>query len=87
MNTSPKSHVRLQRANSQRRESKEIRRRERVIQISTNEESAIRLIGALLSKFHEKWSPGKKVLEMTECHKWTKPQESFKNAPTLAIVD
>ena len=51
-----------------------------------NEDSAIRLIGALLSEFHEQWSTGKKYLDMTEYHEWKK-QESFKTSSPLAIVE
>ncbi|OOH74406.1 hypothetical protein BOX24_02125 [Leptospirillum ferriphilum] len=51
-----------------------------------NEDSAIRLIGALLWAFHEQWSTGKKYLDMTEYHEWKK-QESFKTSPPLAIVE
>jgi transposase-like protein len=56
----------LQSTNSQERLNEEIQRRERVIRIFPNEDSAICLIGALLSEFHEQWSTGKKYLDMTE---------------------
>ena len=81
-----KYRVRLRSTNSQERLNEEIRRRERVIRIFPNEESAIRLIGALLSEFHEQWSTGKKYLDMTEYHEWEK-QESLKSSSSLAIVD
>ena len=61
-----KYRVRLRSANSQERLNEEIRRRERVIRIFPNEDSAIRLIGALLSEFHEQWSTGKKSFDMAE---------------------
>jgi len=53
-----KYRVRLRSTNSQERLNEEVRRRERVIRIFPNEDSAIRLIGALLSEFHEQWSNG-----------------------------
>ena len=85
--TFPKKYrVRLRSTNSQERLNEEIRRRERVIRIFPNEDSAIRLIGALLSEFHEQWSTGKKYLDMTEYHEWKK-QESFKTSSPLAIVE
>jgi transposase-like protein len=61
-----KYRVRLRSTNSQERLNEEIRRRERAIRIFPNEESAIRLIGALLSEFHEPWSTGKQSPNMTE---------------------
>jgi transposase-like protein len=82
-----KYRVRLRSTNSQERLNEEIRRREKVIRIFPNEDSAIRLIGALLSEFHEQWSTGKKYLEMTEYHEWKILQESSKGSPTLAIVE
>ena len=81
-----KYRVRLRSTNSQERLNEEIQRRERVIRIFPNEDSAIRLIGALLSEFHEQWSTGKKYLDMTEYHEWKKEQELSKTL-TLAIVD
>ncbi|WP_187694918.1 transposase, partial [Fervidicola ferrireducens] len=52
--------------------NEEIRRRERVIRIFPNRESAIRLIGALLMEQDEKWTSGKKYLDMTEYFEWHK---------------
>jgi len=53
---------RLRTTNSLERLNEEVRRRERVIRIFPNRESAIRLIGALLMEQDEKWASGKKVL-------------------------
>jgi len=50
---------RLRTTNSLERLNEEVRRRERVIRIFPNRESAIRLIGALLMEQDEKWASGK----------------------------
>jgi putative transposase len=47
-----------------------IRRRERVIRIFPNRESLVRLIGALLIEFDEKWASGRRYLDMTEYETW-----------------
>jgi transposase-like protein len=57
---------RLRTSNSIERLNEEIRRRERVIRIFPNENSLIRLIGALLVEQHEKWSTGKKYFVMDD---------------------
>jgi len=63
---------RLRTTNGLERLNEEIRRRERVIRIFPNRESAIRLIGALLMEQDEKWTSGKKYLDMTEYFEWHK---------------
>ena len=81
-----KYRVRLRSTNSQERLNEEVRRRERVIRIFPNEDSAIRLIGALLSEFHEQWSTGKKYFDMAEY--WElKKQEPFKTPSLLSVVE
>lgn len=65
---------RLRTTNSVERLNEEIRRRERVIRIFPNRESAIRLIGALLMEFDEKWANGRKYLDMSEYLQWRKEQ-------------
>ena len=57
---------RLRTSNSIERLNEEIRRRERVIRIFPNEQSIIRLLGALLIEQHEKWSTGKRYFNMTD---------------------
>ena len=47
---------RLRTTNMQERLNEEIRRRERVIRIFPNDESALRLMGALLAEFNETWA-------------------------------
>lgn len=61
-----KYHKRLRTTNSVERLNEEIRRRERVIRIFPNRESVVRLLGALLMEMDEKWSEGKKYLDMQE---------------------
>ena len=55
---------RLRTSNSIERLNEELRRRERVIRIFPNEESLLRLMGAVLIEQHEKWSAGKKYFNM-----------------------
>lgn len=55
---------RLRTTNGIERLNEEIRRRERVIRIFPNQESAERLIGALLMEQHESWSTGRKYFNM-----------------------
>jgi len=47
-------------ANSGERRNEEIRRRERVIRIFPNRESALRRLGALPMEIDEKWTNSKK---------------------------
>jgi transposase-like protein len=61
---------RLRTTNGQERLNQEIRRRERVIRIFPNTASAVRLIGALLSEYHDQWATGKKYFDMTAYHLW-----------------
>lgn len=55
---------RMRTTNSIERLNEELRRRERVIRIFPNDESLIRLMGALLMEHHEKWMTGKKYFTM-----------------------
>lgn len=48
-------HTRLRSTNSIERLNQEIRRREKVIRIFPNTDSAIQLIGAVLMDIHEEW--------------------------------
>nr|WP_266335612.1 transposase [Leptospirillum ferriphilum] len=78
--------MRLRSTHSRERLNEELRRRKRVIRIFPTEDSAVRLIGALLSGFHEQGRPEKNYLDLTEDHEWKK-QESFNTFPPLAIVE
>ena len=60
---------RLRTTNMQERLNPEIRRRERVIRIFPNAESALRLVGALLAEQNESWA-GRRYLDMDEFHEW-----------------
>ncbi len=61
---------RLRTTNGLERLNEEIRRRERVIRIFPNRESAIRLIGALLMEIDERWGSGKRYFDMSEYFEW-----------------
>jgi transposase-like protein len=61
---------RLRTTNGQERLNEEIRRRERVIRIFPNVESALRLLGAVLMEIDESWSTGKRYLDMDEYLTW-----------------
>jgi len=65
---------RLKSTNMQERLIQEIRRRERVIRIFPNEDSAQRLIGALLAEIHEVWQE-RRYLEMSDFHEWWEAQQ------------
>jgi transposase-like protein len=60
-----KYRKRLRTTKVQERLNEEIRRRERVIRIFPNDESALRLIGALLAEQNEAWQE-RKYLDMDE---------------------
>ena len=59
----------------QERLNEEIRRRERVIRIFPNDESALRLIGALLAEQNAVWQE-RKYLDMDEFNEWAATQKS-----------
>lgn len=71
-----KYRKRLRSTNMQERLNEEVRRRERVIRIFPNDESALRLIGALLAEKNEVWQE-RKYLDMDEFNDWL----ASKNAP------
>lgn len=61
-----KYRIALRTSNIIERENREIRRREKVIQIFPNTESVIRLIGAVLQDDHNDWSIGHRLFDMKE---------------------
>jgi putative transposase len=73
---------RLRTTNGVERLNEEIRRRERVIRIFPNRESAMRLLGALLMEIDEKWSTGHRYLNMEEYWAWRREQEEMKKTAT-----
>ncbi|MHB1753601.1 MAG: transposase, partial [Acidiferrobacter sp.] len=64
-----KYRKRLRTTNMQERLNEEIRRRERVIRIFPNTDSALRLIGALLAEQNEAWAE-RHYLDMDEFQEW-----------------
>jgi len=64
-----KYRQRLRTPHMQERLNEEIRRRERVIRIFPNVESAYRLVGALLAEHHEIWAE-RHDLDRAEFHEW-----------------
>lgn len=61
---------RLRTTNGVERLNQEIRRRERVIRIFPNEDSALRLLGAVLMEIDENWSTGHWYFDMSEYWRW-----------------
>ena len=61
-----KYRISLRTSNIIERENREIRRREKVIQIFPNSESIIRLIGAILYDDHNDWSVAQRLFDMQE---------------------
>jgi len=69
-----KYRKRLRTTNMLERFIQEIRRREKVIRIFPNMESAYRLVGALCAETHEEWSTGRRYLNMDEYFRWRADQ-------------
>jgi transposase-like protein len=69
MSLPAKYRKRFRTTNMQERLNQEIRRRERVIRIFPNDDSALRLIGALLAEMNEQWQ-SKRYLDMDEFNEW-----------------
>jgi transposase-like protein len=65
-----KYRKRLRTTNMLERFIQEIRRREKVIRIFPNMDSAERLVGALCAETHEEWSTGRRYLTMDEYFEW-----------------
>jgi putative transposase len=66
---------RLRTNNGVERLNEEVRRRERVIRIFPNRESAIRLLGAVLLELDEQWTTGHRYLDMATYWPWRATQE------------
>ena len=61
-----KYRIALRTSNIVERENREIRRREKVIQIFPNTDSVIRLIGSVLMDDHNNWSNSQRLFDMKE---------------------
>ena len=61
-----KYRIALRTSNIIERENREMRKREKVIQIFPNTESIIRLIGAVLQDNHNDWSVGHRLFDIKE---------------------
>lgn len=73
----PKGHrTRLRTTNMVERLNKEIKRRTSVIEIFPSEQSAERIIGALLIDQDEKWQVGRTYLNMDELKEWESKQSN-----------
>jgi len=77
---------RLRTTNGVERLNEEIRRRERVIRIFPNRESAVRLIGSLLMEIDDKWATGKKYLDMDDYLQWQKDQKQNYRKNNVAYI-
>lgn len=66
--------------------NEEVRRRERVIRIFPNRESAVRLIGAVLMEIDDKWVAGKKYLDMSEYLQWQQEQKQINDRSNIAYI-
>jgi transposase-like protein len=63
--------------------NEEIRRRERVIRIFPNRESALRLLGTLLLEQDEAWTTGHRYFDLTSYWQWRTSQEPQEQEATL----
>jgi transposase-like protein len=68
---------RLRTSNGMERLNEEVRRREHVIRIFPNRESAVRLLGAVLMEQHEQWATGHRYFDMALYWQWRRTQESL----------
>ena len=75
MSLPAKYRKRLRTTNMMERQNREIRRRERVIGIFPNDDSAHRLIGALLAETNEQWL-SRRYLDMDEFKDWRAEQDA-----------
>ena len=80
-----KYRKRLRSTNMQERLNEEIRRRERVIRIFPNDESALRLIGALLAEHNESWQE-RRYLDMDEFAEWAAARAAGDGNNVVAIA-
>ena len=70
---------RLRTTNLAERVNEEIRRRQRVIRIFPNEDSAFRLIGAMLADINDKWHSQSHYFDMQEYWDWCQEENDKEN--------
>ena len=86
MSLPEKYRKRLRTTNMQERLNEEIRRRERVIRIFPNDESALRMNGALLAEQNDVWQE-RKYLDMDEFKEWAEAQiTASQGSKTVALA-
>ena len=56
-----------------------------MIRIFPNEDSVLRLIGALLAEFHEEWQ-GRKYLDMADYHEWDPQRKADENEKNVVAM-
>jgi transposase-like protein len=76
---------RLRTSNGIERLNEEVRRRERVIRLFPNRESAIRLLGAVLMERHEQWTTGHRSFDMATYWHWRACETGERERPETAI--
>jgi putative transposase len=76
LNVAENHRKKLRTTNCLERLNREIKRRTRVVSIFPNEESCLRLIGALLLEQHEEWLAGNRYLNMSALSQTEKPSNS-----------
>lgn len=86
MSLPEKYRKRLRTTNMQERLNEEVRRRERVIRIFPNDESALRLIGALLAEQNEVWQE-RKYLDMDEFNEWAAARKTSTDDSKLIAIN
>lgn len=86
MSLPEKYRKRLRSTNMQERLNEEVRRRERVIRIFPNDESALRLIGALLAEQNEVWQE-RRYLDMDEFGEWASARNRQADAGKVVAIN
>jgi putative transposase len=76
---------RLRTSKGMERLNEEVRRRERVIRIFPNRESAIRLLGAVLMERREQWTTGHCYFDMATYWQWLHEQRQRDAARGTAV--
>ncbi|NCN88007.1 MAG: IS256 family transposase [Gallionella sp.] len=86
MSLPEKYRKKLRTTNMPERNNEEVRRRERVIRIFPNDESALRLIGALLAERNEVWQE-RKYLDMAEFREWQAAQNTSASSGKVVALN